>query len=227
MTPPVSLRERKKAKLREALIDAAYRLFLKKGYQATTLMDISRACGVTVPTLLRYFGSKEDLLFSRQAEILADFRQQLSAAAAAANASVPFFVAFIHDMSVRLDRNKEIRNIYRIIRGVPSLLAKFHAIIRQYEEALEQALSAEAGADAGEDLHATLLAHLLTAGLITESLRVIASGRDAPLSARNDAVAGYILKNFTRPTALTPSGARSRRETTPRRRTPRSVRRQV
>jgi len=198
METPVSLRDRKKAKLREALTSAAYRLFLKKGYAATTLEDISQKCRVTVPTLLRYFGSKEDLLFHRQADILAAFKQQL-AAAVSKKSSMRFFVEFIHENSVRLDRSAETRNIYRIIRGVPALLSKFHSIIRQYEEALEAALSAEVGVKAGEDLHATLIAHLLTAGLITESLRIIERAPAAALAARNDAVADYIVTNFKRP----------------------------
>jgi AcrR family transcriptional regulator len=198
MNAPASLRTRKKAKLREALTSAAYRLFLKKGYAATTLGDVSRECGVTVQTLLRYFGSKEDLLFHRQADILAAFKQQL-AAAVATKSSIRFFVGFIHENSVRLDHSDETRNIYRIIQAAPALLSKFHAIIRQYEEALEAALSAEAGAKPGEDLHATLMAHLLTAGLIAESLRSIDRAPAPMLAARNAAVADYIVRNFRRP----------------------------
>jgi AcrR family transcriptional regulator len=193
-----SLRHRKKAKLREALTNAAYRLFLKKGYAATTLEDISRECDVTVQTLLRYFGSKEDLLFHRQADILAAFRQQLEAAVTT-KSSIPFFVDFIHKNSVRLDHSDETRNIYRIIKASPALLSKFHAIIREYEEALEEALSAEAGAKAGDDLHATLMAHLLTAGLIADSLRTIGRTPASMLAARNAVVADYIVRNFRRP----------------------------
>src|SRR5580698_4383380 len=81
MKPILPLRDRKKAKLRQALSDASLRLFLHKGYSATTLEEISAECDVTVQTLLRYFGSKEDLLFARQAEIIADCERGLIQAA--------------------------------------------------------------------------------------------------------------------------------------------------
>src|SRR5580700_4176462 len=82
MKPILPLRDRKKAKLRQALADASLRLFLHKGYSATTLEEISAECDVTVQTLLRYFGSKEDLLFARQAEIVENCERGLIQAAA-------------------------------------------------------------------------------------------------------------------------------------------------
>ena len=42
-----SLRERKKARIREAIIDAALELFEQKGYDATTVEDIAMAAEVS------------------------------------------------------------------------------------------------------------------------------------------------------------------------------------
>ncbi len=53
-----SLRERKKAKTRAALIEASQRLFARRGYTRTTLEDISAEVDITTQTLLRYFDSK-------------------------------------------------------------------------------------------------------------------------------------------------------------------------
>lgn len=58
------LRERKKAQLRRALQREALRLFLAKGYDATTVEEIATAAGVSHMTFFRYFPAKEDVVMS-------------------------------------------------------------------------------------------------------------------------------------------------------------------
>ncbi len=48
-------------KLRERLIAEAEHLIHLKGYNATSMEDIARACGMTKANLFHHFGSKEDL----------------------------------------------------------------------------------------------------------------------------------------------------------------------
>ena len=60
---PGSLRERKRAKTRRALIDAAVELFDRQGYEQTTVAQIAAAAEISTRTFFSYFASKEDLLF--------------------------------------------------------------------------------------------------------------------------------------------------------------------
>jgi AcrR family transcriptional regulator len=55
-------RERKRVIRREAILAAAYDLFLEKGYEATTLSDIVRRSGGSLATLYEMFENKPGLL---------------------------------------------------------------------------------------------------------------------------------------------------------------------
>jgi len=56
------LRERKKARLRQQIIDTSIRLFRKQGYENTRVEDIVQILEISQPTFFRYFPSKEAVL---------------------------------------------------------------------------------------------------------------------------------------------------------------------
>ena len=75
--PIAGLRERKKARLRQQIVETALHLFRQRGYENTRIDDIVNTLEISQPTFFRYFPSKDAVLrevgrraFARQAESL-------------------------------------------------------------------------------------------------------------------------------------------------------------
>jgi AcrR family transcriptional regulator len=76
--PHTGLRERKKAKTRAAIQEAALHLFDRQGYDATTVDQIAELAEVSQSTFFRYFPTKEDVVLHDRYDplLLADFLAQ-------------------------------------------------------------------------------------------------------------------------------------------------------
>jgi len=60
------LRERKKRATRRAISDAATELFMTKGFDNTSVVEIAEVVGVSPQTVLNYFPAKTDLFFDEK-----------------------------------------------------------------------------------------------------------------------------------------------------------------
>ncbi|MEY2225777.1 TetR/AcrR family transcriptional regulator [Streptomyces sp. BF23-19] len=62
-------RERKKAQTRQALTDAAVRLFTERGFDNVGVREVAEAADVSLSTLFKHFPSKEALVFDLDTDI--------------------------------------------------------------------------------------------------------------------------------------------------------------
>jgi AcrR family transcriptional regulator len=75
---PIGRRERKLQQTRSSLTRSALDLFLERGFDAVTVVDIANHADVDPSTFFRHFGSKEALLFTDMDNYVATIRPLLA-----------------------------------------------------------------------------------------------------------------------------------------------------
>ncbi|MFJ6673749.1 TetR/AcrR family transcriptional regulator [Actinosynnema sp. NPDC091369] len=70
MSERVPLRERKQQRAREQIVEAAFELFAERGFAAVTVTDIAERAEVGRTTFFRYFGDKQEVVFSDEQAIV-------------------------------------------------------------------------------------------------------------------------------------------------------------
>src|SRR4051794_10405541 len=119
----IGLRERKKARTREALQEAAMARFARQGFEGTTVEEIAEACEVSPRTFFRYFPTKEDVLFADAAVR----RERLLAVIAERPPAEPAFAALCAAMRTPTADSRDDRDALvarsKIVAASPPLQA--------------------------------------------------------------------------------------------------------
>ena len=69
----MSKTERPDSDTKKMIIESSIKLFADKGFNGTSMRDIAKAVGITLPTIYYYFGNKEDLYQSVLREVIEKF----------------------------------------------------------------------------------------------------------------------------------------------------------
>lgn len=121
--------------MRDALVAAAFRLFLERGYEETTVDDIVTLAGVGRRSFFRYFPSKEDVVFPDHERCLADMTAFLATdpddepVRKVCDAARLVLLMYAENPAFSVQR-------YRLTRRVPGLRAYELSVVSRYERAL-------------------------------------------------------------------------------------------
>jgi AcrR family transcriptional regulator len=140
-----SLTDRKRRRAKEAIRRAALDLFSERGFDSVSVADIAERAEVGRTTFFRYFGDKQEVLFSDPAEATGDAPQSppapaerigssMTAALAAARLLVVGYVEGITADPAAYQRHQEL------VGSNPELYARSLVKQRRYADALTSRL---------------------------------------------------------------------------------------
>lgn len=168
--PVGGLRARKKNETREALREAAHRLFAERGFSRTTIDDITEAADVSRRTFFRYYDSKDDLLRTD----IADLLPAMLAALRGRPAEEPPLVAILNALRSFIGPDGPPALAQSLASPAGGLRARISLIrlLADWEQGIADTLLARAGIDSPTD--SDLLRATVTACAATSALRASA-----------------------------------------------------
>lgn len=100
---------------KQQILNAAYTLFINKGYNASSIQDILDEASVSKGTFYNYFGSKAECLMAIMESIGSEIRQKRMAAAVGKLANDPELLAEQLYIRIKLNREKNLFSLYESI----------------------------------------------------------------------------------------------------------------
>jgi TetR/AcrR family transcriptional regulator, regulator of mycofactocin system len=123
---------------REDIERVAMRLFSEHGFDATTVDDVATAAGISRRTFFRYFGSKNDVVWGRFAEGLADFRATLAATPAEVPLDAALRTAIVAFNALSPEQVPVHRQRMTVIFSAESLLAHSTLMYAQWRDVVAE-----------------------------------------------------------------------------------------
>ncbi|GAA1194072.1 AcrR family transcriptional regulator [Kitasatospora gansuensis] len=186
-----------KPAMRDALVAAAFQLFLERGYEQTTIDDIVTLAGVGRRSFFRYFPSKEDVVFPDHEQCLADMTALLEASE---DGDDP--VARVCDAArlvLRMYAENPVFSVqrYQLTKKVPGLRTYELSVVWRYERTLAEYLRARFSARRDGTLRADVIASAVVTAH-NHALRAwLRAGGEGDASAAVDHALDYVARAWT------------------------------
>jgi AcrR family transcriptional regulator len=198
-----SLREQRRQRTREAIVDAAAELFTERGFDHVSVMEIAQRAGVVEKTVFNHFPVKEGLVFEADPPMraaLLDAVRRRPAGESVAAAAGNFVVAAVSQLGSPAAA-EGMAEMARVIRGSRTLQVREREILGTLTDTLAEQITLETRATAGELepwLGANAVLGLYSALLELARDRVLAgaSGPDLVTELRTRGQRGLALLQF-------------------------------
>lgn len=185
-----------KPPMRDALVAAAFQLFLERGYEQTTVDDIVALAGVGRRSFFRYFPSKEDVVFPDHERCLADMTAFLAASddehepvRRVCDAARLVLRMYAENPGFSVQR-------YRLTKKVPGLRAYELSVVWRYERALAEYLRGRLAGRRDGTLQADVIAAAVVAAHNNALRSWLRSDGQGDASAAVDHALGYVQSAF-------------------------------
>lgn len=191
------LREKKKIEARQRISDVATRLFVERGFDAVTVMEIADAAGVSKATAFNYFPRKEDMFL--------DLRPEAEELLARAVRERPPGQSVLE--AVRALMHRLLVEKHPLSGVLPPHMAKFGRMIaetpalcsraREQRDELAASVASLVAEETGDVVHAALIGHVLLSAIAmvvtTPIKRLLQGHRPSAIVADQP---GVIDRNF-------------------------------
>ncbi|ROQ76666.1 Transcriptional regulator, TetR family [Streptomyces sp. ADI92-24] len=147
----------KKPPMRDVLAEAAFGLFMERGFERTTVDDIVARAGVGRRSFFRYFPSKEDAVFPDHERCLADMTAFLEAAGDGDPVDTVCDAARLVLRMYAVNPEFSVQR-YRLTREVPGLRTYELSVVRRYERTLAGYLERRGAGTRDDALRAEVIA---------------------------------------------------------------------
>jgi AcrR family transcriptional regulator len=155
-----NLREQRRQRTREAIVDAAAELFVERGFDAVSVSEIAQRAGVVEKTVFNHFPVKEGLVFESDPPMraaLLDAVRRRPAGESVAAAAGGFVVAAVSQLGDPAAA-EGMAEMTRVIRGSRTLQGREREILGALTDSLAEQITLETRATPGE-LEPWLAAH--------------------------------------------------------------------
>ncbi|GAA3598510.1 TetR/AcrR family transcriptional regulator [Kineosporia mesophila] len=169
-------RERKKAATRQAIADAALRLFLERGYDQVSIRDIANAADVSTTTLFKHFPGKEALVFDEQADMEASLVAAVRERPEGQDVVSALREFWLAGRLAQAGDAPDLARFTRLVESTPALRTYSERVWAQHTGALTAALADTFGVQHDDLACATLARFVL-------EVPTIVRGRDDPGAA--------------------------------------------
>lgn len=187
---------------RDRILDAATKVFAKRGFFAAQVADVAKRAGIAAGTVYLYFKSKDDLLLSlferTMGQAIADGRAALDALAANDHPPTPIerlrHIARVH--LARLGRDRNLAVVFQVeLRQSTKFMARLStSSLRDYLGLLRDVIAdGQASGDFRPDINPTLAAKVIFGALDEMATNWILSEREYQLEDDAEPVMNLLL----------------------------------